>query len=596
MIYAAVGGGTEIIMALDTITINLLKKEFEEKIIDARIEKAYQPEKDEILLVIKSHTDAYRLVISANASQPRIHFTKTVKENPQKAPMFCMLLRKHIQSGRIVGISQPECERILRFDIDSYDEFGELTRKYLICEMMGRNSNIILAKEDYTIIDSVKHVDFTVSSVRQILPGLKYEFPPAQDKIPVLSQELSSVKIDMSHEGVRPDKAIMAAVSGISPLLAREAVFRAIGEINKDCTQLDEGQKNNILSELKKIINFDMQPCIIIEKETGRTVDFSPIDILQYGESAEKKIYPDLNSLLDDFYKTRDNTERMKQKSADMVHILHTNIDRTAKKIEVLKKTIKDAKRKDEYKIYGDLLTANLYRFAQGDNSVEVENYYSENGETVRISLNPQLTPSQNAQRYYKLYRKAETAEREAAKQLESAGEELDYLESALVMTQNAQNESDLSAIRSELEQTGYVKKRNKGSRQKETVSKPRHYISSDGLDIYVGRNNMQNDRLTLKFANTHDLWFHTKKIHGSHVIIKLGQDKEVPPATIKEAAMLAAYYSKARDSANVPVDYTVVKNVKKPNGAKPGMVIYDGYNTIYVKPEITVEESKNFN
>lgn len=581
-------------MALDTVTMHLLKNEFKSKIIDARIEKVHQPERDEILLVIKSYTDTYRLVISANTSQPRIHFTKTVKENPQKAPMFCMLLRKHIQSGRIVEISQPQYERILRFDIDSYDEFGELTRKYLICEIMGRNSNIILTKDDYTIIDSVKHVDFTVSSVRQILPGLTYVFPPAQDKIPILSDKLSDAEIDFSAEGMKPDKAIMSAVSGISPLLAREAVYRAAGETSTDCTQLSDSQRRDILSELKKITHTNPHPCIITEKESGRTIDFSPFDILQYGESVEKKVYDDLNSLLDDFYKTRDNTERMKQKSTDMVHILHTNIDRTAKKIAVLKKTVNDARRKDEYKIYGDLLTANIYRFSQGESSVEVENYYSDNCETVRISLNPQFTPSQNAQRYYKLYRKAETAEREASKQLESAGEELDYLESALVMTQNAQSESDLNAVRNELEQTGYIKKKNKGKKQKETVSKPRHYISSDGFNIYVGRNNMQNDKLTLKFANTRDVWFHTKKIHGSHVIIKLGTDKEIPQTTIKEAAMLAAYFSKARDSANVPVDYTEVKNVKKPNGAKPGMVIYDSYNTVYVKPEVTVEERES--
>ena len=580
-------------MALDTITLHLLKNEFKEKITDARIEKVYQPEKDEILLVIKSCTGTYRLVVSANASQPRIHFTKTVKENPQKAPMFCMLLRKHIQNGRIVEISQPECERILRFDIDSYDELGELTRKYLICEIMGRNSNIILTKEDYTIIDSIKHVDFTVSSVRQLLPGLTYVFPPAQNKIPILSDKLSDVKIDFSCTGVKPDKAVMSAVSGISPLLARETVFLAVGETSIDCAQLDENQRQNILSELKRLTKTRPNPCIITERDSGRTIDFSPFDIFQYGESAEKKVYENLNSLLDDYYKSRDNTERIKQKSSDIVHILHTNIDRTAKKIAVLKKTISDAKRKDEYKIFGDLLTANIYSFAQGESSVEVENYYSENCETVRISLNPQLTPPQNAQRYYKLYKKAETAEREASKQLESAGEELDYLESALVMTQNAQTESDLNAVRSELEQTGYIKKRNRGKKQKETASKPRHYVSSDGFDIYVGRNNMQNDRLTLKFANSQDIWFHTKKIHGSHVIIKLGTDKNIPQTTIKEAAMLAAFYSKARASANVPVDYTEVKNVKKPNGAKPGMVIYDGYNTIYVKPEVTIPESE---
>lgn len=578
-------------MALDTITIHFLTEELKNILNDGRIEKVHQPEKDEVLFIVKTYTNIYRLVISANASHPRLHLTKVQKENPQVAPMFCMLLRKHLQSGRIVGIEQIENERIIKIDVDSYDEFGDLTRKYLFCEMMGRHSNIILTREDMTVIDSIKHIDVTVSSVRQILPGLAYCPPPKQDKIAVLS-DLGDISIDFSAEGQRPDKEIMAKISGISPLLAREAVFRAISEINTDCAVLSDEQRKKILSEVKKITKHALKPCIITEKSTKRVIDFSPFDIIQYGQTAEKKYYNSLNELLDDFYKVRDNTERMKQKSSDMVHILHTAIDRTAKKIAILKKTLTDAQRKDEYKRNGDLLTANLYKFKQGDKEVVVEDYYSTDYKEITIALNPQFSPSKNAQRYYKLYRKAENAQKEATKQLETATQDLEYLELTLVLTQNAQSEKDLNAIRQELCETGYIRRKSQKKKQKEISAKPHHYVSSDGFDIYVGRNNIQNDKLTLKFANSHDIWFHTKKIHGSHTVIKLGIDKDVPPSTIKEAAMIAAFYSKARESANVPVDYTEIKNVKKPNGAKPGMVIYDNYNTIYVTPCIPVSEN----
>lgn len=445
-------------MALDTITIHFLTEELKDTLTDARIEKVHQPEKDEILLILKTYTNTYRLVISANASQPRIHFTQVQKENPKTAPMFCMLLRKHLQSGRIVSINQIDFERIIRIDVDSYDEFGDLTRKYLFCEMMGRHSNIILTREDLSVIDSVKHVDITVSSVRQILPGLTYCPPPAQDKIPVLSDNVKDAAFDFTSEGQKPDKEIMARLSGISPLLAREAVFCAVSEINIDCSALSNEDRQKITQEAKRISKHKLNPCIITDKASGRVIDYSPFDIIQYGDTAEKRYYKSLNDLLDDFYRVRDNTERMKQKSADTVHILHTAIDRTAKKIAILQKTLDDAKRKEEYKIYGDLLTANIYKFSQGDKDVTVENYYSPDLEQIKISLSPQLSPSQNAQRYYKLYRKAENAEKEAAKQLETATADLEYLESALVLVQNAQSEKDINAIRSELSETGYIR------------------------------------------------------------------------------------------------------------------------------------------
>ncbi len=581
-------------MAFDTLTIHQLVKELNDKLSGGRIEKVHQPEKDEIILIFKTYTDTYRLVISANAAQPRMHLTSIQKENPKKAPMFCMLLRKHLQTGRLIGISRIEYERIIRIDIDSYDELGDLTRKYLFCEIMGRHSNIILTTADFKIIDSIKHIDFSISSKRQVLPGLSYTTPPAQDKTPILSENIPADIFDFSKEGITPDKVIMNSVSGICPLAAREAVSKAIGK-NCDCSLLTQSMKDKIIDEVRKIKNYPIKPCIIIDNTTGKIIEFSIFEIKQYSSAASIIYYDNLNELLDVFFKDRDSYERMKQKSSDLVHLLNTNIDRISKKISILKKTVDEAKNKDMYKIKGDLLTANIYKIKQGEKNVILENYYDEALSDISIDLNPSFTPSQNAQRYYKLYQKAKNAEIEAAKQFEAAFDDLQYLESTLVLTQNAQSESDLNAIRNELSELGYMKRKSVNKKQKlQNTSKPYHYISSDGFDIYVGKNNTQNDYLTLKYANSQDIWFHTKKIHGSHTIIKLGVNKEVPDSTIKEAAILAAYYSKGRDSSNVPVDYTTVKNVRKPNGAKPGMVIYDNYNTIYVTP--TLPDLKKIN
>ncbi len=581
-------------MALDTITIFHLVSEFQNELENSRIDKIHQPEKDEILLNIKSRTSTYKLVISANSSQPRIHFTNAQKDNPKTAPLFCMLLRKHLQSGRIISIHQIDYERIIRFDIESYNEFGDLTTKYLFCEIMGRNSNIILTKDDMTIIDCIKHIDFSTSTVRQLLPGLIYSLPPKQDKTPILSEEIKNVNLLFSTEGQTPEKEIMSKISGISPLISREIVSRAINKNNLDCSELDDTMRQKINDEIKHIRNHCVNPCIIIEKLSEKIIDFSPIDIIQYSDLCNKKHFDSVNELLDDYYFERDSAERMKQKSYDLVHLLNTNIERCAKKIAILKKTLDDAKKKEEYKIKGDLLTANLYAFSQGDSEVSVFNYYSEDAENMTIALNETLTPSQNAQRYYKFYQKAKTAEIEATKQLENSLSDLEYLESTLMLVQNISNENDLLEVREELLNLGYMKKQAKKKKNEKITSKPHHYISSDGFSIYVGKNNTQNDYLTLRFANSNDMWFHTKKIHGSHTIIKLGIDKEIPPRTIKEAAELAAYYSKGRDSSNVPVDYTLIKNVKKPNGAKPGMVIYDFYNTIYVTPDTPNLEKVN--
>jgi predicted ribosome quality control (RQC) complex YloA/Tae2 family protein len=583
-------------MALDALAVRALVQELSDKLTGGRMDKIHQPEKDELSLIIRTYTDTYRLIASANASHPRIHLSKTSKKNPITAPLFCMLMRKHLSGGKITSIIQCGFERIIRIDIESYDELGDLTEKHLYIEIMGRHSNITLTTAENKIIDCIKHVDFSVSSVRQLLPGMVYTLPPEQEKTPLLSDNIQTISIDFSHEGQKAFQSVMDAVSGISPLTAREIVYRTFGNAGILCGELNHSQQQKLT---KSVISFAMEhknnifkPCIINDDNMKKTVDFSSIDIKQYEGMYNIKYVPSINEALDIFYTARDSEERMRQKSSDLIKLLNTNIERVSKKIAIQKKTLNDAHGREKWKIYGDLLTANLYKIEQGADSVTVENYYSPDGENIKIPLSPEYTPVQNSQRYYKKYSKAKTAQVEAAKQLEIAVMERDYLESTLTAAETAQTESDLNAIRAELANEGYIKRRSvKKAKQKEALSKPAHYISSDGFDIYAGKNNTQNDYLTLKFANSSDLWFHTKNIHGSHTVIKLGVNKEVPDATILEAASIAAYFSKARSSSQVPVDYTQIKNVKKPNGAKPGMVIYDHYNTVYVTPKLPEEK-----
>jgi len=576
-------------MAFDACIVRLLTNELCEKLINGRIDKIHQPEKDEITIHIRTITDSYKLVLSASSAHPRVHFTNTSKKNPISAPMFCMLLRKHIGSGKITAIEQVGFERILKISIESYDELGDLTTKYLIAEIMGRHSNIILTNQDMKILDCIKHVDFTVSSVRQLMPGLEYVSPPAQDKTD-LTDIAETASIDFSSPIQTADKAILSAIAGISPLTAREIVYRAFGRTDVKNAELTDSGRNKLLYEVVKLAaavrNMNFSPCMIINSSSGKLMDFNATDISQYENQAQIKQFDDISTLLDTFYSTRDMHERMRQKGSDLVKLLSNNIERISKKLVILNKTLADSENKEKFKIYGDLLMANLYAIENGQEFADVQNYYEDDCPMVKIALSPQLSPSQNAQKYYKKYNKAKTAEIEAAKQIESAKNDLEYLESTLMAVETADTEADLNAIRAELIAEGYLNRKVNQKKQKQAASKPMHFVSQDGFDIYVGKSNTQNDYLTTKFANSSDLWFHTKNIHGSHTVIKLGLDKDVPKTTIMEAAQIAAYYSKGRDSSQVPVDYTQIKNVKKPNGAKPGMVIYDHYNTIYVTPK----------
>lgn len=579
-------------MALDGIAVHALAHEMNDVLSGARVDKIHQPEKDEITVTFRSRGGAYKLLLSASASNPRAHFTDTAKKNPMTAPMFCMFLRKHLSGGKLVKVVQPGFERCLEFWIESYTELGDLTVKRLIIEIMGRYSNIVLTDEAGKILDSIKHIDITVSSMRQVLPGLAYEPPPPQDKIDPLTCEYLDVvrAVASAEENLRVDKLVLQSFAGISPLVAREVCFKSLGSSDLRAAQLSaQLQKalcDTVFAMFEDIRARRFAPCIVYDTASGKPIDFSAFDVAQYGALGRVERCGSVSEAADKFYLTRDAAERQKQKSAGLLKRITNHIDRCAKKIVLLQQTIDEANNKEQHKLYADLLTANLYRIAEGAKAAVVENYYDESLAQITIPLDVSLSPQQNAQRYYKKYNKAKVAQTEAARQMALAQDELAYLESAQQSLSLAKTEEDLAEIRAELAAGGYMISASKEKKKKQPESKPLHFISSDGFDIYVGKNNVQNDRLTLRFANSADLWFHTKNFPGSHTVIKLGLDKNVPERTILEAASLAAYHSSARGSAQVPVDYTQIKNVKKPSGAKPGMVIYDHYNTLYVTPD----------
>lgn len=578
-------------MAFDGMVIHAVAKELNEVLKDGRIDKIHQPEKDTVTISVRTKGGTYRLLLCANPSCARVHLMSSTMENPMNPPMFCMLMRKHIGSGKITGIHQVDFERIIHIDIESYDEMGYLCNKTLVCEIMGKHSNIILLNKDEKIIDAVYHVDLSVSSVRQILPGLIYTAPPAQEKLNPLSADKDSVKTLIKNDSLPMYRHIMDNFSGISPLMAREAVFRA--------SQDTEMQGENATGEqidktayifsmmIENIRDGKLSPCMVKDKNTGKFVDFNALEITQFENMGEVTFFDTVNEAAEAFYLKKSSLQSLKQKSGDLTKFINTGIERCAKKLQIQTETIEKAKNKDKYKVYGDLITANIYRINQGDSTLICENFYSENCEEISIPLKTDLTPSANAQSYYKRYTKEKTAEQEAAKQKELTIKEIDYLESVKEAIMLAESGSEISMIRQELTEQGYLK--NRGGKRKEikkALPKPMHFVSDDGYDIYVGKNNIQNDYVTLKLSRSTDLWFHTKGIHGSHAIVRTPDAMEVPDRTYMQAASLAAYYSKARSSENVPVDYTEVKYVKKPSGAKPGMVIYTDYNTIYAEPD----------
>lgn len=558
-------------MAFDASVVKCFVKEAKEILINAKIDKVHQPQKEEILLSIRTLNGNKKLCISADPSCPRIYLTEEKFKNPETAPMFCMLLRKHLVSARIVDIAQYDFERIIVITLKGYDELSDLTTKKLIIELMGKYSNIILTDAEDKIIDSIKRIDISSSLQRQILPSLTYRYPEKQNKLNPLECSFENINLDCDE----PEKTIMLTFYGISKLTAREIVYLA------ECTDTLPAL-NTIFDKIK---TDSFMPCIIYN-EDGSPLDFSAIDILQYESVLTKKTFATISQTIEEFYYEKALKLRLGNRSAQLQKILTNNIERCRKKLAIFNKQLLDCADREKYKQFGELITANLYQIKDGDSSVTLLNYFDESYPEITIVLDKDISPSKNAQKYFAKYTKAKMTEEQSIIQKDKTEKELEYLESSLDCLLRATTLDEIEEIKEELISEGYVSDSN--SKKKKTknasVSMPKEVLF-DGYTIYVGRNNRQNDYLTLKLARSNDMWLHTKNIPGSHVIIVKKQEEEIPDNVIVEAAKLAAINSKAKGMAKTPVDFTTVKNVKKPSGAKPGMVIYDNYNTTYVTP-----------
>ncbi len=576
-------------MSYDGMVTHCVVAELNRVLVDGKIDKVHQPEREELILSIRTRDGHFRLLLSASSSNPRVHLTESGRENPMTPPMFCMLMRKHLQGGRIVRVSQLGFDRVISLDVECRNELGDLCIKTIVTEIMGRHSNIILMDEKRKILDSIKHVDFTVSAVRQILPGLLYENPPQQEKLSPNAFPILDVlrELDQQPEDALLDKFLVNTFQGMSPLLAREIVYRFAGNTKIFRKDVDTAA---FLTHTETILNEicadRYEPVLMLEQETKKPFAFSCINLTQYADGSIFKASDSISKVIDDYYEIRSKREHMNQRANHLIRLVKNNMERCEKKLVLHRENLEKSKNREQYKIYGDLLTANLYRITSGMKEISVENYYSEALETITIPLLEELSPAKNAQHYYKLYNKAKMTEIYATQQAELAEEELRYLESVLHTLENADTPAALAEIKDELVDGGYVASSGAKNKKQQKKSAPLSFTSKDGFEILVGRNNKQNDELTIRMAYATDLWFHTKIIPGSHTIVRTRGGETVPDSTILEAAQIAAYYSKAQNSSKVPVDYTVVKNVKKPNGAKPGMVIYDHYNTLYVDPK----------
>ena len=573
-------------MPFDGIFTNCIASELDQRLTGAGIERIYQPEKDEINMQIRTQKERVRLVISANSAYPRIHITDHNKKNPENAPMFCMFLRKHLLGGRILSVSCDDYERIIVLHISTIDEMGDSTVKKLIVEIMGKRSNIILVNKDDIILDAIKHVDEEVNRVREIMPARPYQMPPPQDKITI--NQFHPEVFQMLESDLTCEKTILEHLKGFSPILCKEVCFRAGIDPKKPFSSLMPLEKSNLILQIdtiRKIIETTQYTyCIAYTPgEIPAPVDFHCFLLTQMATVRE---FGSANAMLDEYFLSKDNSNRLEQRKSHLKKILHNNLTRCEKKLSLYEEQIRETADRETLRLYGELLTANLYTLKTGTKVALVQDYYAEDERYVEIPMDENKSPQQNAQSYYKKYQKAKSKYEYSIRQVEETSAELEYLQSVDQLLDDSTDDMIINEIQLELIDNGYIKEtKSKKKLKNQGESKPHRYYSSDGLRIYVGKNNTQNDQLTLKTAQSNDIWLHTQKIPGSHVIIKKDYG-EIPESTIYEAAMLAAYHSKAKQSGNVPVDYTRVKYVNKPRGAKPGMVIYTDYKTMHVTPD----------
>ncbi|MCI5621329.1 MAG: NFACT family protein [Lachnospiraceae bacterium] len=571
-------------MAFDGIVVANLVAELNQTILNGRISKIAQPEADELLLTIKTNEGARRLALSASASLPFVYLTDSNKPSPMTAPLFCMVLRKHIANGRITAIRQPGLERIIQFEIEHLDEMGDLCKKLLIIELMGKYSNIIFCENTLKIIDSIKRVPAQVSSVREVLPGRNYFIPDTQSKLNPLTVSQEQFFDTVCEKPMSLSKALVSSFTGISTPSANEICHRASLDADDATASLSADLRLHFYHVFDHVMNDirenHFSPCIIYQGD--EPVDFSALLPTQYQDLTIQQEFS-ISVVLETYYAKRNSYTRIRQKSADLRRHITTLLERNQKKLVLQEKQMKDTEKKDKYKIYGELLNTYGYQAVEGASSVEVLNYYT--NQPMNIPLDPTLSPLLNAQKYFARYNKLKRTAEALSTQLEGTRMEIAHLESILNALDIAETEDDLSQIREELVTYGYLRRKNTG-KKKSTKSKPFHYRSSDGFDIYVGKNNFQNDELTFKFANGGDWWFHAKGMPGSHVIVRT-EGKELPDATFEEAARLAGYYSKGRDNEKVEIDYLQRKNVKKPNGAVAGYVIYYTNYSMAITPDI---------
>ena len=565
-------------MPLDALCLTAVVAELRAAVAGGKIDKLYQPTRDEVVLYVRGQGENVRLLLSANSGHPRANLTTLNRENPEQPPMFCMLLRKHLQGARILELNQPPLERILEFRLETLDELGDRVERRLVLEAMGRSANLLLLDGEGRIIDCIRRVDGDLGrGQRQLLPGLFYRHPPAPDKLNPFTIEPEELRLVLEHPlGKEWDKLLLDSFTGLSPLVARELAFRAGGDRERLAAELEK-LKNNVNEN-------GLTPYLLVRE--GKPVDFTVLPILQYGPETESRPQASFSQMLDEFYERREAADRVRQRGQDLVKAVTSARDRTARKLANQTRELEATRDRERLRELGDILTSNLHAMERGMEVLRAVDFYDPEGREVEIRLDPLLAPQQNAAKYYKDYNKAKTAEQMLTIQLEKGTRELEYLNSVLENLSLAEGERDLQEIRQELVETGYLRRgKTAAKRQKRVSGKPMEFRSSAGLRISVGKNNSQNDQLTTKLAYKSDIWLHTQKIHGSHVILWL-EGGEADAQSLTEAAILAATFSQAGEGSRVPVDYTPVKYVKKPAGARPGMVVYTTYQTAVVDPD----------
>ena len=573
-------------MPLDAVCLAALSQELRGRIIGMRIDKVQQPERDLLLFSLRGGHDAARLLLCAGTGSARVHLTEENFEQPAQPPMFCMLLRKHLTGARIADVRQPAFERILRLELDALDELGTPMRRSLVCELMGRNSNLLLLDGEERIIDCLRRVDAEMSEKRQVLPGLLYRLPPEQDKPCFFTTppEERRRMWENAPRDVTADRWLLDSFSALSPLVCRELCCRAFGESAPTVGSTERPETLPLAMDAlaESVAAGEFTPTLLTEGDRPR--DFSFMELRQYGSAAETEHFESFSRLLEAFYGRRDRAERMKRRAQTLTKTVKTARDRLTRKLSEQREEYARTQEREICRRRGDLITANLWQMKNGADTLRCEDFYEPDCPETEIPLDPRKTPQQNAAKYYREYNKLKAAEKHLSEQLEKGEKELDYLLSVLDELSRAEGEKELAEIRRELTETGYLRAQKNGKREKVTETKPLRFVSSAGLEILVGRNNAQNDRLTLHDARRTDWWFHTQKIHGSHVILRCG-DMQPDERSVLEAAMLAAWYSQGRESGKTAVDCTQVRFVRKPPGALPGKVIYTDYRTLVVSP-----------